>query len=79
MEIIPEKVILCSFNSSEFIAHLYNDDQQLVDHEDLSHLIEPQYNDLSDEQENVEPPRKETDVNIIKKKQQKQRILGLKK
>lgn len=77
MGIIPEKVILCSFTSSEFIAHCYNDNQQLVDQEDLSHLIEPQYNNLFNEQENVEPPRKDSNVNIARK--QKQRIFGLKK
>ncbi|WP_198549876.1 DUF5986 family protein [Macrococcoides caseolyticum] len=79
MGIIPEKVILCSFTSSEFIAHFYNDNQQLVDQEDLSHLIEPQYNNLFNEQENVEPPLKDSNVNIARKKQQKQRIFGLKK
>ncbi|WP_414048924.1 DUF5986 family protein [Macrococcus animalis] len=79
MGIIPEKVILCSFSSSEFVAHFYNDNQQLVNQEDLSHLIELQYNNLSNEQENVEPPRKDTNVKITRKKQQKQRIFGLKK
>ncbi|MBH9581430.1 DUF5986 family protein [Staphylococcus felis] len=79
MGITPEKVILCSFTTNEFIAHLYNDKQQLVYDEDLSHLIEVQYNDLSNEQENLVTPYKERSNQIIKKRQPKQRIVGLKK
>ncbi|HDY4442312.1 TPA: hypothetical protein RQT95_001418 [Staphylococcus aureus] len=77
--VTPERVILCAFDSNEFKTYLYNSQQQLVEDKDLSDLIEPRYNKLSNDQENLIPPRKNSKINIVKQKQPKQRILGLKK